>query len=193
MKKIEGYPNYQVTEDGRVFSMDRFEPSKNGSKRKRTGMELKQRESNCGYMRVGLRNGNDRQKSLLVHRIVAKAFVNGFKDCLVVNHIDGDKKNNHASNLEWVTPSENNIHAFVSGLATAKKGNDSPSYGGDIIATDISSGISFVIRGKSDIIEKGFTPQSVYACVNGRLSTHSGHRFRREECAGKITGVKLDG
>lgn len=190
MKTVDGYPNYLVTKEGRIFSVDRFENSKGGSQRKRKGREMKQREGNCGYMRVGLRDGNN-QKDILVHRIVAKAFVAGFRDDLVVNHIDGNKKNNNSSNLEWVTPSQNSIHAFNKGLSVAKKGIDSTSYGGDIYATNLNTGDVFVIRGKSDIIANGFTPQSVYACVNGRLSTHAGHAFRRVP-AGNIPHIRID-
>ena len=47
-----------------------------------------------------------------IHRLVALLFVDGYKKGLVVNHKDGNKLNNNASNLEWVTSSYNNKHAF---------------------------------------------------------------------------------
>lgn len=190
MRAIEGFNgNYYITNDGVVLSMDRMENSRSGSKRLRKGGVLKQRESNCGYMRVGLRDGK-RQVSFLVHRLVAIAYVDGFMDGLVVNHKDGDKKNNHYSNLEWVTPSDNNKHAFANGLAKSKRGPDSSSYGGDISCVNIKTGDEFLICGKSEIEALGFTPQSVYSCLNGKLKTHAGHRFYR--AAGKVPGVKLE-
>jgi len=57
-----------------------------------------------------------RRRQYKVHRIVAEVFVEGFKEDLQVNHIDGDKKNNHFENLEWCTHEENRNHAIKNGL-----------------------------------------------------------------------------
>lgn len=67
---------------------------------------------NNGYNSIRI-NG----KLVLVHRLVAIAFVNGYsneKNC--VNHIDGNKKNNYYKNLEWCTKAENNRHAYATHL-----------------------------------------------------------------------------
>jgi len=62
-----------------------------------------------GYAHVQLhKNGN--VKSMRVHRLVAMAFILNPDGKPHVNHIDGNKLNNHVSNLEWCTPSENEIH-----------------------------------------------------------------------------------
>lgn len=51
---------------------------------------------------------------LKIHRLVAHAFCEGFSEIRnTVNHIDGNKFNNKASNLEWVSQSENNKHAYT--------------------------------------------------------------------------------
>lgn len=55
-------------------------------------------------------------KAMLVHRLVADAFMNRSSNCAEVNHIDGNKLNNNISNLEWVTKSNNIRHAFATGL-----------------------------------------------------------------------------
>lgn len=57
-----------------------------------------------------------KQKSVRVHRLVASAFIENPNDYPEVNHIDGNKTNNHVSNLEWVTPSMNSQHAYRTGL-----------------------------------------------------------------------------
>jgi len=51
-----------------------------------------------------------------LHRVVARAFVEGYKEELVVNHLDGNKANNRADNLEWCTQKENEAHAVLHGL-----------------------------------------------------------------------------
>ena len=52
----------------------------------------------------------------LIHILVANAFIDNPHKKIIVNHKDGNKKNNNVSNLEWVTPSENTIHAINTGL-----------------------------------------------------------------------------
>ena len=76
--------------------------------------ELKQSDNGSGYLRVGIGHENPRY----VHILVAETFIfNPDPDVFVeVNHKNGDKYNNHIGNLEWVTTSENALHAFRIGL-----------------------------------------------------------------------------
>lgn len=67
-----------------------------------------------------------------IHRIVATTFIpNTDPKKIFVNHIDGNKQNNHVSNLEWVTPSENCTHAYQTGLRPDNK---------HVLAKDIDTG-----------------------------------------------------
>lgn len=83
---------------------------------------LKPDKSWNGYLRIELVGGTDgcfTHKKYLVHRLVLSSFVG--RSCLQVNHIDGNKCNNHVSNLEYCTASENVSHAFKSGLNKNRK------------------------------------------------------------------------
>lgn len=67
-----------------------------------------------------------------IHRLVATTFIpNTDSKKIFVNHIDGNKQNNHVSNLEWVTPSENCTHAYQTGLRSDNK---------HVLAKDIDTG-----------------------------------------------------
>ena len=68
-----------------------------------------------GYLRVTFYK-NGKTKNHYVHVLVAQAFIPNPDNKRQVNHLDGDKTNNHVSNLEWATPAENIHHAFAMGL-----------------------------------------------------------------------------
>lgn len=69
---------------------------------------------------------NTRKSTNLVHRMVAELYVANSNNKPQVNHKDGDKTNNHWSNLEWVTNSENQKHAYDTGLKSGWQGGNNP-------------------------------------------------------------------
>ena len=83
--------------------------------------------NSAGYRRISLYYNNI-HKRYFVHRLVAFYFCPGYMEGLVVNHIDGNKLNNISSNLEWVTRSENDIHAFKLGLRKVYYIPNKPEY-----------------------------------------------------------------
>lgn len=91
----------------------------------KAGRILRLRKSINGYLRVGLYKER-KQKWFSVALLVAHAFVGVKPEGLQVNHRDGNKLNNQASNLEYVTPSENLRHAFCMGLSKATRGSKNP-------------------------------------------------------------------
>ena len=95
-KEVEGYPNYMVNTDGEVLS-------------KTNSKILTHHINTGGYKFVSLRI-NGKPKQLLVHRLVAIAFIPNPDNKPVVNHIDSNRGNPQKSNLEWVTHKENSEH-----------------------------------------------------------------------------------
>ena len=95
--RVKDYENYLVTEDGKTINTS-------------TGRILKPDIIWDGYERVTL-SKNGVTKRFRVHRLVAEAFIpNADPDKNQVNHKDGDRRNNHKDNLEWVTCKENIDH-----------------------------------------------------------------------------------
>jgi len=93
-RNIEGFLGYAVTEDGEVFSA-------------RKGGFITQFTGNTGYKAVTIvEHDTGKARTLSVHRLVAKAFVENPDGLPIVSHMDGDKANNKASNLYWSTRSE---------------------------------------------------------------------------------------
>ena len=103
-KKVVGFPNYSVSDRGRA-------------KNNKTGYIFKPRTSGSrrGYPQVYLRNNGAKSKRF-IHRLVLGAFVGPCPPKHETNHKDGNRDNNRLSNLEWVTSSENQRHAYRFGL-----------------------------------------------------------------------------
>lgn len=114
-KDIEGFEGiYQVSNLGKVRSIDRIVEYKNGATRKIEGKILKPRDNNEGYDQVDLYK-NGVRVTMKVHRLVATAFLKNPDNLPVVNHKNSLRNDNRVKNLEWVTFSENNIHAYIYG------------------------------------------------------------------------------
>ena len=99
MKAIPEFKDYSINEYGKVFNS-------------KTQRWLKANPCTIGYMRISLTNDYGKRKSLSVHRTVATLYVKGKNEIdNEVNHIDGDKNNNHYSNLEWCDRKYNMRHS----------------------------------------------------------------------------------
>lgn len=100
---FEGF--YKVSSDGRIKSV-----------RNKRLLKVKKNISH-GYMEIEF-NINGKATYHRVHRLVAMAFLPNPNNLLYVNHKDGVKDNNKVENLEWISATDNNLHALATGLAT---------------------------------------------------------------------------
>lgn len=122
-KDIIGFEgSYMVSDHGRVKSLKRIISQGKRGERWLPEMMLKPLISNVGYARVRIG-----PQLIPIHRIVAKHFISNPENKPIVNHKDGIKLNNHSSNLEWCTNTENQRHAWATGLKKAVKGEKHPS------------------------------------------------------------------
>ena len=113
-KIIPEFPNYEITSDGQIWNpkyKKYMKPFENVEKRK-----LNTRY----YLRIALMNKNKKRIKIMVHRLVAMAFVNNPHNKPFVNHKDGNKQNNKSENLEWMTNRENILHASRLGFIKKK-------------------------------------------------------------------------
>jgi hypothetical protein len=113
---IKGYEGlYEISESGVVKSLPRIKKDSFGGEYTTKPRILKVSITKKGYVRVKLTDSNGCSKEYFLHRLVIQAFKETIPDS-VVNHLDGNKQNNHFSNLEWVTHQENIKHAVKKGL-----------------------------------------------------------------------------
>ncbi len=111
-KDIVGYEGlYMVSDKGNVLSYEKY----GSDGRLLLKRLLKGGRYSNGYKFVCLRN-NSNNRNLMIHRLVAEAFIPNPNNKPNVNHIDGNKQNNNVENLEWCTQSENIKHAINIGL-----------------------------------------------------------------------------
>jgi hypothetical protein len=115
-KDVVGFEDlFTVSNFGNVFS-------------KRSNRILKQYKNANGYFVVATRIGGRKgvAKCFKVHRLVAEAFITNSCNKPCINHRDGVKTNNSVTNLEWVTHSENSLHAVKNKLTNYVKGELHP-------------------------------------------------------------------
>ena len=107
---MKEYGQYFVTEDGKVYN--------------KFGKRLRHQITYSGYCVVGLRIGGE-SKGKTVHRLVAELYIPNPLGKTDVDHIDGNRENNHRSNLRWLNHGENIKHSYDTGRRSAKGENNS--------------------------------------------------------------------
>lgn len=158
-RPVKNFPNYTITDFGEITN--------------ERGYVLHAHPDKFGYMNVHLKN-DGKFYTRRVHRLVADTFIEerDVGSCQV-NHINGDKRDNRVSNLEWVTPSENMYHAYANGLNHWVGYNETPVR---IVET------GEVYRSQADCARaiNGSQP-NINACLMGRRRSHMGYHYEYVE------------
>lgn len=156
-KEIQGYPNYEVSNYGKVYN-------------KKTGSEIKTNYCEpTGYYNLSLCN-NGLRKTHMIHRIVLMTFIENKQNKEQVNHINGDKSDNRLDNLEWATRSENQKHAIRLGLRSAAGVKNSQAKLNDIIALEI---FNSNLKGRMIARQYNISVSTVSQIKNGKIWTHT--------------------
>ncbi len=172
---IPGYDGYWVTDDGRVFSCyskGRLLGFANGRRVIPGGFvhELTGSTSTRGYRQVRLRR-NEKGRHIYIHRLVLEAFVGPCPDKMETRHLDGDKKNNHVSNLKWGTQEENNDDKMKHGKIPSGDCHKQAKLSSDDVHEIVIMSRSGVMR--KDVARRfGITPSNVHAIMSGRSWKH---------------------
>lgn len=170
-KPVLGYDGlYEVSDMGRIRSLRKNKILKGGGLR---------------YLGVVLCKGGVKKKRFNIHRLVANAFIPNPNNKPHVNHKFGDKNDNRASSLEWVTQKENCRHSFDTGLQKIHKGKKNHMYGRfgvdsnkgkPVLQVNFLNGKTVARWGsaRQAALAIGVVPGSITACCRGEMSSCKG-------------------
>ena len=159
---VKGYEGlYSVTSKGEVIGL------KSGKVLKPTSVR--------GYLRVKLYK-DAQSKSISIHRIVANAFIPNEHNKSQVNHKDGNKGNNNVENLEWVTQSENQIHAYRNRLNTTAYAVDANKK--RVAQKRLDGGLLRIWDSMSEASRStGIPVSNITHCCKGRINHAGGYKW----------------
>ena len=167
-----------MNEEWRSILGGEYEVSSHGKVRRLTqkqgavpGRILKHGIGPRGYPAVVVGGGGERRRTRNIHDLVAAAFIGPKPDGNCVNHIDGDKTNNHASNLEYVTQAENMRHASETGLLSVGENRKTTKLTKDMvleIRRQRELGVSLSVLGR----RFGVNGVTVFDASSGRTWRH---------------------
>ncbi len=192
-KPIKGFEGmYAIGSLGNVKSLERFVPNKHGMRRVKERILKPLHFEKKPYPSVFLHGANGKAHIFAIHRLVAEYFVPNPDGKPEVNHIDGDKLNPSADNLEWVTARENSRHAWDNGLcANVANAKSRPDYvapkrknrAGVSVAViqcdkETRQEIAVFDSIKQAVAITGACKTGISACCNGRRKMAGGFYWR---------------
>lgn len=166
-KVINDFPNYEISNFGNI--------------RNKTTL-LKIVPNKQGYNIVVLCNGGIR-KTINVHRLVAAAFVPNPENKPCVDHIDGDRANNHADNLRWVTYLENNNNPITKKRLSENNAKNMQGKKGVLHPNSkpvrmMKNGVCLKIYQSIHLAKQdGFNDTLIIRCCKGRMKKHKGYNW----------------
>ena len=169
-KDIIGYEGYyQVSDHGRVRSLDREVPLGKSTK-KIKGKIRKQVVHKLGYPMLNL-SKNKEVKGHLVHRLVALHFVDNVNGHPEINHINGIKDDNRATNLEWCTREHNINHGTRTEKVRQKRSKR-------VKGVNVETGEVITLNSTREAVNKGYSYGSVAAACRGVYNRGGGNLYR---------------
>lgn len=181
---IEGYEQFKghkITDSGEVYSYWGRQTDERGRFvqsviRDKFENKLNPQTDSKGYPYIDVRFNGER-RCPKVHRLVALAFIPNPDNKPQVNHIDGNKRNNRVSNLEWVTNEENRIHAIKNNL------KDEMGYG--IAQYDKNNNLIAVFPTAKEALEslgvEGGASGNIGRVIRGKRKTAYGYKWKQHE------------
>lgn len=198
-KPIKGFEGlYEVSNLGRVRSLDRTIITRNGKKIFYKGKILKPINCSNGYLKVNLVK-NKKQKTVNIHRLVAETFIPNPNNKPCVDHINTIRTDNRVENLRWATASENQYNE----LTTIRKkeyngdkcywyekiGKNNP-FSKKVVQLTLEDNCIKIWDSASDTGRNGFLTSKVAACCRGERKTHKGFKWMYYE--DYIKQIKLE-
>ena len=129
------------------------------------------------------------QKKVLVHRLVAEAFVPNPLNKSQVNHIDGNKLNNNANNLEWVTPKENQQHRILT-LGKGSAGSQNAMYGKSGELSPRFKDYILQVDKEGNVVGKFSSALQAAIAINGPTKYNNGASHIADVCNHRVRNGK---
>lgn len=151
-KGIEDFPNYEISNHGRVKSLEHS--------------NILTPHISRGYYHVRLHD-YELSKTVNIHKLVGEYFVPNPENKAIVNHEDKNKLNNYYKNLKWMSQSDNALHSYYHGEGDSRL---TP-----VIKCDLAGEELQEYRSRSEAVRKtGVSRSNIASNLSGRTKTAGG-------------------